>query len=166
MSGFPPPSFYSIWETGSKCPHEINCFKDLDEGMAYAKIVEKPVMIDFTGWSCVNCRKMEENIWIEPEVLQLLKEDYVLISLYVDDKSNLPEKEQKLSECTGKKIKTIGNKWSEFQACTFQTNSQPYYVLMGPDEKLLNTPKGYTPDKEKYIEFLQEGLDAFRNGSS
>ncbi len=166
LSGFPPPSFYSIFDTGSKCPHDINCFKDLNEGVAYARLVKKPVMVDFTGWSCVNCRKMEENVWIEPDVLKYLKEDYVLISLYVDDRTPLPASEQKVSPCTGKKIKTIGNKWSEYQACTFNTNSQPYYVLMTPTEQVLIQPQGYMPDKNRYIEFLQEGLDKFRNGRS
>ncbi len=98
--------------------------------------------------------------------MKYLKEDYILISLYVDDKTTLPESEQKVSACTGKKIKTIGNKWSEYQACTFNTNSQPYYVLMTPGEKILNDPRGYTPDKERYIQFLQEGLDKFKNGNS
>ncbi|GIV34345.1 MAG: thiol:disulfide interchange protein [Chitinophagales bacterium] len=166
LSGFPPPTFYSLRDTGSKCPHDINCFKDLQEGIAYARLVKKPVIIDFTGWSCVNCRKMEENVWVEPEVLRYLKEEYVLISLYVDDKTALPKSEQKVSPCTGKMIKTVGNKWSEYQACAFNTNSQPYYVLMTPSQELLNTPRGYTPDKERYIRFLQEGLEKFRNGNS
>ena len=166
LSGFPPPGFYSIFPTESNCPHQINCFKDLEEGMAYARVVNKPVLIDFTGWSCVNCRKMEENVWIEPDVLKYLKEDYVLISLYVDDKTPLPEKEQKVSPCTGKKIRTVGNKWSEYQTCTFNTNSQPYYVLMDVDNEILNPPTGYTPDKKLYIEFLEHGLKVFRNGSS
>jgi thiol:disulfide interchange protein DsbD len=162
LSGFPPPMFYSIFETKSKCPHDINCFKDLNEGLAYAKIVNKPVMVDFTGWSCVNCRKMEENVWIEPEILKLIDEKYVLVSLYVDDKTPLPEMEQKISECTGKKIRTIGNKWSEYQTCTFQTNTQPYYVLMKQTGEILNTPVGYTPDAGEYKKFLEEGLSKFK----
>jgi len=165
LSGFPPPSFYSIRETGSKCPHDINCFKDLNEGIAYARLVKKPVLVDFTGWSCVNCRKMEENVWIEPDVLKYLKEDYVLISLYVDDKTPLPASEQVVSTCTKKKVKTVGNKWSAYQACTFNTNSQPYYVLMNAtNQETLIAPVGYTPDKEEYIQFLQEGLEKFKNG--
>jgi len=163
LSGFPPPGFYSIRETKSKCPHDINCFKDLKEGIAYARLVKKPVILDFTGWSCVNCRKMEENVWIEPDVLKYLKDDYVLISLYVDDKTPLPSSEQKVA-CTNKKIKTVGNKWSAYQTCTFKTNSQPYYVLMSPDEEILADPRGYTPNKEEYKQFLQEGLDRFKNG--
>jgi thiol:disulfide interchange protein DsbD len=161
LSGFPPPAFYSIFETKSKCPHDINCFKDLNEGLAFAKRVNKPVMLDFTGWSCVNCRKMEENVWVEPEILSILKDDYVLISLYVDDKTELPEAEQKVSDCTGKKIRTIGNKWSEYQTCTFKTNTQPYYVLMNTEGKVLNEPVGYMPDANKYKNFLEDGLKKF-----
>ncbi len=161
LSGFPPPAFYSIFETKSKCPYDINCFKDLNEGLEFAKRVNKPVMVDFTGWSCVNCRKMEENVWVEPEILSILKDDYVLISLYVDDKTELPEAEQKVSDCTGKKIRTIGNKWSEYQTCTFKTNTQPYYVLMNAEGKVLNEPVGYMPDANEYKNFLEDGLKKF-----
>ena len=166
LSGFPPPGFYSLRKTEGKCPHGINCFKDLKEGMAYARLVKKPVLVDFTGWSCVNCRKMEEHVWIEPDVLKYLKDDYVLISLYVDDKTPLPQSEQKVVACTNKKLKTIGNKWSAYQTCTFKTNSQPYYVLLTPGEEMLNEPVGYTPDKKQYIRFLQDGLDKFNNGDA
>jgi thiol:disulfide interchange protein DsbD len=158
LSGFPPPAFYSIFETKTKCPHNIPCFKDLNEGMEYAKKVNKPVMLDFTGWSCVNCRKMEENVWVEPEILKILNEKYVLVSLYVDDKTPLPETEQRVSTCTGKKIRTIGNKWSEYQTCTYKTNTQPYYVLLSHTGRLLNEPVGYTPDAAEYKKFLEEGL--------
>lgn len=161
LSGFPPPAFYSIFETKSKCPHDINCFKDLNEGLEFAKRVNKPVMVDFTGWSCVNCRKMEENVWIEPDILSILSEKYVLISLYVDDKTELPEAEQKVSDCTGKKIRTIGNKWSEYQTCTFKTNTQPYYVLMNADGAILNEPVGYTSNASEYKRFLEDGLKKF-----
>jgi len=161
LSGFPPPAFYSIFETKSKCPHDINCFKDLNEGLEFAKRVNKPVMVDFTGWSCVNCRKMEENVWIEPEILSILKNEYVLISLYVDDKTELPEAEQKVSDCTGKKIRTIGNKWSEYQTCTFKTNTQPYYVLMNTEGRVLNEPVGYMPNANEYKTFLENGLKKF-----
>lgn len=161
LSGFPPPSFYSIFETKSKCPHDINCFKNLDEGIAFAERVNKPILLDFTGWSCVNCRKMEENVWITPEILSLIKDQYVLVSLYVDDKTPLHEKEQKISNCTGKKLRTMGNKWSEYQTCTFKTNTQPYYVLMKANGEVLSEPVGYTPDKMEYQKFLEVGLDKF-----
>ena len=100
------------------CPHQLNCFHDYDEGLAYAKSVGKPVMLDFTGWACVNCRKMEEQVWSDPSVLKILRNDLVLISLYVDEKTPLPEKEQievQIGSKT-KKLKTVGNKWSYLQA--------------------------------------------------
>ena len=110
ISGFPPPEFYKEWKTGkeSECPHNINCFHDYDEGMAYAKIQGKPVMLDFTGWSCVNCRKMEDKVWSDPAVLKRLTNEYVIISLYVDDKMILPQDQQFTSASTGKHIQTTG----------------------------------------------------------
>lgn len=158
ISGFPPPEFYKEWITStSECPHDLTCFHDLEEGMAYAKQQDKPAMIDFTGWSCVNCRKMEDKVWSHPKILKKLSEDYVLISLYVDDKKLLPEGEQYIS-ATGKKIKTTGNKWSDVQASRFNTNSQPYYVLLDNNGNLLAEPRGYTPDVDTYAQFLDEGL--------
>jgi thiol:disulfide interchange protein DsbD len=160
ISGFPPPDFYKEWKTGQEndCPHDMTCFKDYDEGMRYARAQGKPVMIDFTGWACVNCRKMEDNVWSDPKVLKRLSEQYVLISLYVDDKTPLPESEQFISPTTGKKIRTTGNKWSDLQASVYHTNSQPYYVLLDNDARILAQPRGYTPDIATYTEFLDEGL--------
>ncbi len=159
ISGFPPPEFYKEWKTGteSDCPHDLNCFHDYEEGMRYAKAQGKPVMLDFTGWSCVNCRKMEDNVWSNPKVMKRLAERYVLISLYVDDKTPLPEKDQIVSASSGRKIRSTGNKWSDFQARVYQTNSQPYYVLLDNKGKMLAEPRGYTPDVEAYVEFLDEG---------
>ena len=142
----------------SDCPHDMVCFKDYDEGMRYAKSQEKPVIIDFTGWACVNCRKMEDNVWSDPKVLKKLSEQYVLISLYVDDKTPLPAEQQYVSPTTGRKIRTTGNKWSDLQASVYNTNSQPYYVLLDNNGKLLATPRGYTPDIDTYASFLDEGL--------
>jgi thiol:disulfide interchange protein len=160
ISGFPPPEFYKEWKTTDQgeCPHDLTCFHDYEEGMRYARAQNKPVMIDFTGWSCVNCRKMEDNVWSDSKVLSLLSRDYVLISLYVDDKTDLPEHEQGVSELTGKKIKTTGNKWSDLQARVYGTNSQPYYVLLDNKGKILAEPVGYTPDVKDYVAFLDEGL--------
>ncbi len=160
ISGFPPPDFYKEWKTGkeSDCPHDMVCFKDYDEGMRYAKSQEKPVIIDFTGWACVNCRKMEDNVWSDPKVLKKLSEQYVLISLYVDDKTPLPADQQYVSPTTGRKIRTTGNKWSDMQASVYSTNSQPYYVLLDNNGKMLATPRGYTPDIDIYASFLDEGL--------
>ncbi len=164
ISGFPPPEFYKEWKTGteSECPHNLTCFHDYEEGMRYAKSQGKPVILDFTGWSCVNCRKMEDNVWSDPKVLKRLSEQYVLISLYVDDKTRLPADQQIISPTTGRKIKTTGNKWSDFQAKVYKTNSQPYYVLLDSKGKLLAQPAGYTPDVKAYMEFLDEGICRYR----
>jgi len=167
ISGFPPPDFYKEWNAekteGGHCPHDLSCFHDYDEGMAYAKNQGKPVMIDFTGWSCVNCRKMEDNVWGDPEVLKRLREDYVLISLYVDDKTPLAEKEQGISKTTGNKIKNLGNKWSDMQAGIYKTNSQPYYVLIDNSAKKLAKPRGgYNPDVKVFKQFLDEGLCRYK----
>lgn len=144
------------------CPHGIDCFFDLEEGLAYAKTVNKPVMIDFTGHSCVNCRKMEASVWVDPTVLSMLKNDYVLISLWVDDKTALPKEEQYVSTFSGKKINEVGKKWSDLQASTFNINSQPYYVLMDHDQSLLVPPQAYNLDIANYVDFLQSGLAAFK----
>lgn len=161
-SGFAPPMFYSIYPQDTHCPLGLDCFHDFDEAVAYAKEVNKPVMVDFTGWACVNCRKMEEHVWPEDEVYKLISEEYVLVSLYVDDKEMLPADEQYVSAFSGKKIRTIGNKWSDFQSSYFGVNSQPYYVLISPDGQVLNNPVPYTPDVEEYASFLECGLSSFR----
>ena len=159
FSGFPPPKFYSLLKTESAIEPIKN---DYAAALAKAKAEGKPLMIDFTGWACVNCRKMEENVWPDIEVLKRLSEKYVIVSLYVDDKKELPESEQFVSEVFhGKKIKTLGNKYSEMQAKYFGANTQPYYVLVSPDEKLLTNPRGYTPDAKDYVSFLDCGLNAY-----
>lgn len=119
-------------------------------------------MLDFTGHACVNCRKMEERVWSEPSVLEKLKEDIVLISLYVDDKRKLPEAEQITSELTGKKLKYIGQKWSEFQTIRYKANTQPFYVLIDLQEYNLLDPIGYTPDIEEYRDWLEQGIKNFK----
>ena len=187
ISGFPPPNFYSespngfggggdvssavvISENGEvvgdpeHCPHGLPCFHDYEEGLAYAKESGKPIMLDFTGWACVNCRKMEEQVWSDPRVLQRLREDYVLISLYVDEKTKLPKEEQievQIGTKT-KMLRTVGNKWSYMQAERLKTNSQPYYVVLDHDENQLGEPAAYDPDIEKYVEWLDTGIEAFQ----
>lgn len=143
-------------------PHDILAFNDYDKGLAYAKKVGKPVMIDFTGWACVNCRKMEQNVWPKPEILNILKNEVVLISLYVDDKRPLEDHEIVESQLRpGKKLKYIGQKWSELQTVEYKANSQPFYVLMDHDEENLIDPVGYTPDVEEYHAWLKQGLSNF-----
>jgi thiol:disulfide interchange protein len=141
-------------------PHGLNAFYDYQEGLEYAKSVSKPVLIDFTGWSCTNCRKMEASVWSDPEVLKRLKEDFVLISLYVDDKTNLPDIEMYTSS-RGKTITTIGQKWSDLQATKFNTNSQPYYVITNGNGEVLVPPQAFNLDINNYIQFLESGKSAF-----
>ncbi len=178
ISGFPPPMTYSesphgvgsggtsaaaqeLPEGAKEGPHGIAAFTDYQKGVDYAQSVGKPILLDFTGFACVNCRKMEDYVWSEEAVLSKLKNDFVLISLYVDDKKDLPEDEQYISETTGKKIRTIGNKWSDFQIEKYQVNAQPYYIIMDENENELATPVGYTPDVDEYANWLQSGLDNY-----
>ena len=164
LSGFPPPQFYSLYEQESDCPLGLDCYKDFDEGLAKAKEVNKPILLDFTGWACVNCRKMEENVWSEPDIYQLLKDDYILISLYVDDnKKQLPTNQQfDFLKQNGnvKKIKSVGDKWSTFQVINFKNASQPYYILLSPDLEVLNSAQQYT-DRDTYYDWLKNGLESF-----
>jgi thiol:disulfide interchange protein len=141
-------------------PHGLCAFFDYEEGMAYARKSGKPVIIDFTGKGCVNCRKMEDFVWVDPRVLKILKEDFVLISLFVDLKRDLPENE-KYTTSSGKKIRTVGDKWAWLQEEKYHTNAQPQYVLLDHQEKLLNAPVGYDRDIEKYIAFLNAGKTEF-----
>lgn len=162
LSGFPPPTFYSIANTDENSHQTI--FKDFDEGIAYAKMHNKPVMLDFTGWACVNCRKMEEHVWTDSEVKKLM-EKYVLISLYIDDREELSKEKQfdfKLPSGRVKPIKTVGDKWATFQSVNFETASQPYYVLMTPDLEVLSVPQQYV-STEVYKNWLSESLQKFKN---
>ena len=165
LSGFPPPMFYSLYEKSSECPLDLNCYKDFEEGIVAAKAQNKPILLDFTGWACVNCRKMEEQVWSTSEVYDILSEDYVIISLYVDDKKELPEAAQfqyLRANGTVKSIKTIGDKWGTLQTINFQNNSQPYYVLLNHDLELLNVTNAYQPDADAYFKWLKVGLDNFK----
>jgi thiol:disulfide interchange protein len=180
ISGFPPAIHYSespsgigggnpetagketLPEGAEYGPHNIITFHDYDKGMEFAKKAGKPVLLDFTGYACVNCRKMEELVWSDPKVLGVLKNDIVLISLYVDDKKDLPESEQYVSETTGKKIKTIGNKWSDLQIKTYKANAQPFYVIVDQQSKNLVEPSAYNPDVEDYFNWLKTGIGKFK----
>jgi len=143
-------------------PKGFNPYFDYAEGLAYAKKMHKPVMIDFTGHACVNCRKMEASVWTDKNVYQKINEDYVLIQLYVDDKTELPAAEQTVTK-EGRQIKTIGNKWSYLQTSRFQANSQPFYVLLNPDTELpLVAPQGADFDPVNYLKYLDSGLNAFK----
>ncbi|OGS70397.1 MAG: thiol:disulfide interchange protein [Flavobacteria bacterium RIFCSPLOWO2_12_FULL_35_11] len=144
-------------------PHNILAFNDYDKGLAYAKKVNKPVMIDFTGYACVNCRKMEQQVWAKDEILPILKNEVVLISLYVDDKRALANGEEIDSKLyPGKKLKYIGQKWSEFQIIKYGANAQPFYVLMDHNGENLIEPVAYTPDVEQYHNWLKKGIANFK----
>ena len=166
LSGLAPPVGYSFMYPND-CPNNLDCFKDLKTGIAYAKKVNKPILLDFTGYACVNCRKMEEHVWPLPKIDNYLRNDFVLISLYVDDKKLLPEEQQILvNRVNGgtRKLKNYGHKWANFQTQFFKSNSQPYYVLLNSDgTKILNQAVGYTPDENDYAQFLECGLEVFKN---
>ena len=148
-------------------PQGIMVFHDYDLGVAYAKEVGKPIMLDFTGWACVNCRKMEEQVWSDSEVKRMLSEEVVLISLYVDERTKLPQEEQYETNIAGKKkkVKTVGDKWTVLQIERYKTNSQPYYVVLDHDENQLGDPANYQDHGEVdlFKNWLQEGIDAFNN---
>lgn len=180
ISAFPPPQTYSESPTeffghsnasvskeglpdGAKVgEHGIITFTDYDKGLAYAKEVNKPILLDFTGFACVNCRKMEINVWSDEKVLSVLKNDVVLISLYVDDKRELPKEEQHVSKITGNDIETIGDKWTEFIITRYKTNTQPFYVLTDLNEQKLNEPVSYTPNINEYLAWLKDGISKFK----
>ena len=179
ISAFPPPQMYSESPTGffgnnatsykdglpngaEIGPHGLTFFTDYETGLAYSKIVNKPIMLDFTGYACVNCRKMENNVWSDEKVLNVLKNEVVLISLYVDDKRELPKSEQTVSKETGNEIKTIGDKWTEFIITKYKTNTQPFYVLIDLKEEKLNEPISYTPNIDDYLAWLKDGISKFK----
>ncbi|WP_066630506.1 protein-disulfide reductase DsbD family protein [Labilibacter marinus] len=143
-------------------PQGLSVFHDYDEALEYAKLVNKPLFLDFTGKACVNCRQMEINVWSDPNVNSLLKNDYVIVALYVDSRIDLPKEEQFVSETTGKKIRTVGNKWSDFQISRYKINSQPYYVIVDHNEENLIKPKAFERDVKKYGDWLQQGKDNFK----
>ena len=164
VAGFPPPLFYSLYKHDTTDRVEANIINDYNKALALAKQQNKPLLIDFTGWACVNCRKMEENVWPKPGVKELIKKDYILVSLYVDDRKSLPDDQQfsfPTRDGSIKAIHTIGDKFSTLQSENFKNASQPLYVVISPDEKLMTKPVGYTPNAGEYAQWLQCGLDAF-----
>ena len=165
VSGFPPPLTYSLYGADHRKGIEANVVNDYDKALALAKEQHKPLLIDFTGWACVNCRKMEENVWTEDVVKEKIKGDYILVSLYVDDRKVLPDDQQFLfttGDGSKKEIRTVGDKFATLQSENFKNASQPFYVVISPDEKLLNYPVGYTPNAKEYAAWLQCGLDAYK----
>jgi thiol:disulfide interchange protein len=168
ISGMPPPLSYSLYgkELVEIAGVEADIVNDYEKALELAKSLNKPVLIDFTGWACVNCRRMEENVWPDKEVKELIEKEFILVSLYVDDRNLLPENQRFIfTDSSGNKkpIKTVGDKFFTLQDQNFQTASQPYYVIISPDEKLLNNPVAYMPDADEYAAWLKCGLDAHKN---
>jgi len=160
LSGFPPPSHYSLLAKTSddNTGLHANVVNDYEKALTLSKAQNKPILIDFTGWACVNCRKMEENVWTDPSVADYIKNNFILVSLYVDDKEMLPvEKRFKYKGKTGieKQINSVGDLWATFQAENFNQVTQPLYVVMSPNQQLLSHPVGYTPDAQVYLNWLQ-----------
>lgn len=146
-------------------PHGIQGYFDYEQAMRAAKKANKPLLIDFTGHGCVNCRKMEENVWVDPQVLKRLKEDFVMVALYIDERLELPESEWYTSEYDDKVKKTLGKQNADFQITRFQNNAQPYYVILDHNENLLAQPKGYDTDIQVFIEFLDGAKERFKDGN-
>lgn len=160
ISAFSPPLYTQDFNLYKGEVHAK--FDDYESGMEYAKRNNKPVMIDFSGYGCVNCRKMEASVWTDAQVKQMLENDYVLITLMVDDKKNLPETIEVQENGKTTKLRTVGDKWSYLQRHKFGTNSQPYYVLLDPQGKPIGPSYAYDEDVDKYIAFLKTGLDNFK----
>ena len=167
ISGFPPPFNYSVYkpsvnyQTGVEPLHN-----DYEKALQLAREQHKPVLIDFTGWACVNCRRMEENVWVNDEVKSLMKNDFIVVSLYVDERRKLPVQEQityKTKNGTEKPIITVGDKWATFQFENFNAVSQPQYAIISPDEVALTKTKAYTPSAAQFANWLKCGLDAYKS---
>jgi thiol:disulfide interchange protein DsbD len=165
ISGFPPPLCYSVYSHPVNCEKGIEPLRDYEEALRIAKAENKPLLIDFTGWACVNCRRMEEKVWVDPDVAAKMKNDFIVVSLYVDERQNLPASQQieyKTKTGAEKPIITIGDKWATFQSENFNAVSQPQYAIIDTHEKALTKTKGYTPDAASFNKWLQCGLDAFK----
>jgi len=165
ISGFPPPLCYSLYDEPVNCKKGVEPLRNYEEAIALAKKINKPVLIDFTGWACVNCRRMEENVWTDPAVSNMMKNDFVVVSLYVDERKILPASQQMTyitKDSAQKKIITVGDKWATFQSENFNAVSQPQYAIISPGEKVLTKTKGYTPKQKEFSDWLSCGLDAFK----
>ncbi|HEU4634457.1 MAG TPA: cytochrome c biogenesis protein CcdA [Flavisolibacter sp.] len=166
ISGFPPPLCYSVYEQPVNCVTGVEpLHNEYDKALQLAREQNKPVLIDFTGWACVNCRRMEENVWVDEEVKSLMKNDFIVVSLYVDERKKLPVAEQfeyTTKTGTAKPIVTVGDKWATFQSENFNAVAQPQYAIISPDEKALTKTKAYTPSAKEFSDWLKCGLDAYK----
>lgn len=169
ISGFPPPLCYSMYSNPVNCKRGFEPLRDYEVALQKARRENKPILIDFTGWACVNCRRMEEAVWTNPLVDSLMRKEFVVVSLYVDEKRKLPIEQRmvyKASDGTEKSIITVGDKWSNFQIENFHAASQPQYAIVSTNEKALTRTKGYTPDAGKFSDWLRCGLATFRKTDS
>ncbi|UII80282.1 protein-disulfide reductase DsbD [Flagellimonas sp. CMM7] len=158
-SGCPEPKHTVLF----KLPHGLDGYFDLEQARECAKAQDKPIFVDFTGHGCVNCREMEARVWSDPRVLEILKNDYIILALYVDDKTELPERDHYISEYDGKTKKTIGKQNADYQIVKYVNNAQPFYVLMDSEENLLVEPRAYDLDIENFVEFLESGIEKFES---
>ncbi|MBX9784765.1 MAG: thioredoxin family protein [Chitinophagaceae bacterium] len=165
ISGFPPPLCYSAYSHPVNCEKSLEPLRDYEKALALARKENKPLLIDFTGWACVNCRRMEENVWTSPEVLRLMQNEFIVVSLYVDERKVLPAAQQqtfKTKTGTDKQIITVGDQWATFQSENFNAVAQPQYAIVSLDEKALTKTKAYTPNPQEFQKWLECGLNAFR----
>lgn len=166
ISGFPPPFNYSIYKPSVNYQNGVKPLENgYEKALQLAKEQNKPVLIDFTGWACVNCRRMEENVWTNEEVKNLMKNDFIVVSLYVDERRKLPVSEQTeytTADSTTRSIVTVGDKWATFQAENFYAVSQPQYAIISPDEIALTKTKAYTPSARQFADWLKCGLEAYK----
>ncbi|MEY2828795.1 MAG: hypothetical protein RIQ33_653, partial [Bacteroidota bacterium] len=179
ISGFPPPEFYKEWKTTSaastvvttdvkqsnhkeECPLNLNCYHDFEAAKKIAQEQHKPLFLDFTGWNCANCRKMEQTVWNKPEIFKLLNEQFVVVSLYCDDRAKLPEGEQFVSKYNGEKVTTIGEKWSDLQISRYNRLGQPYYAILNDEGKDIAPSTGANFNADEYLKFLQTGIENFK----
>jgi len=174
LSGIAPPVSYNLflsdpavnddikarYPSFGKCANNIDCFKDYFEGLAYAQEIGKPLLIDHTGHGCVNCRRTEDNIWSDDRIRGMLNDDYVLVSLYVDDREKLEK--MLISKHNNKKLRTVGSKWADFEIVNFAQFSQPLYVVVTPEEEVVSLPRGYKEGVEDYYNYLKCGLESFK----
>jgi thiol:disulfide interchange protein len=170
ISGFPPPLCYSVYQNPINCEQNIEpIHNDYEKALQLGREQNKPVLIDFTGWACVNCRRMEEKVWTDPDVAAMMKNDFIVVSLYVDERKKLPATQQlEYTTKSGDKkpIITVGDKWATFQSENFNAVSQPQYAIISPDEKALAKTKSYTPDPDEFKEWLLCGLDAYKQNAN
>lgn len=165
ISGFPPPLCYSVYKDPVNCQKGVEPLRDYEEALEVARKENKPVLIDFTGWACVNCRRMEENVWRDARVMDMMKNKFVVVSLYVDERSVLPAADQiifKTKKGVDKKIVTVGDKWATFQSENFNAVSQPQYAIISPDERVLTRTKTYTSSAKEFAGWLTCGLEAYK----